>query len=74
MQTEKEADDFAVKWTLPEEEELQITSQAKITEQDILMFAKKFNTHPAIIIGRLQHKRLISYSVGTNFLKPIDFS
>ncbi len=71
---EKEADDFAVKWTLTEEEEKEILQKGMFSEEDIVNFAKKFNTHPAIIIGRLQHNHLISYSTGKNFLKKIDLS
>jgi len=70
---EKEADDFAIKWTLSEEEEREITHHSVITEKDIIRFAKKFNTHPAIIIGRLQHKGMIHYSVGRNFIQPVSF-
>ena len=73
MDKEKEADNFAIKWTLSEEEEREITQYSVITEEDIIRFAKKFNTHPAVIIGRLQHKGMIPYSVGRNFIKPVSF-
>lgn len=71
---EQEADNFAIRWTLTKEEEQEIIDAAPLTETDIKSFAKKFNTNPAIIIGRLQHDRLISYGLGRNFLKPIDFN
>jgi hypothetical protein len=70
---EKEADNFAVKWTLSEEEEREITQYSGITENDVVRFAEKFNTHPAVIIGRLQHKGMISYSTGRNFIQPLSF-
>ena len=70
---EKEADNFAVKWTLSEEEEREITQCSVITEKDIVRFAKKFNTHPAVIIGCLQHKGMIHYSIGRDYIKPVSF-
>jgi len=71
---EKEADDFAIMWTFSEEEEEEVLSSARLTSQDIHGFAKKFNTHPGIIIGRFHHKKLIPYSVGREFLVKIDIS
>lgn len=70
---EKEADDFAGHWLLTEKEEAEIISKEIIEDEEIFNFARKFNTHPAIIIGRLQHKKLIDYSVGRKFLMPVNF-
>jgi addiction module HigA family antidote len=70
---EKEADEFAVKWTLTEHEEAKIVSSALLTEENIRDFAKEFNTHPAIIIGRLQRKKLIPYYLGTQFIEQVIF-
>lgn len=71
---EEEADNFAIKWTLTEEEEQEIIDSAPLTEAEIKSFAKKFNTHPAIIIGRLQHDELIPYGLGRQFFKPVEFN
>lgn len=68
---EQEADAFAVKWTLPKEALNVILQKSSITEQDIIEFAEKFSTHPAIIIGRLHHKKLWPPSRGRQFIKPI---
>lgn len=68
---EKEADDFAVKWTLTDEEEETILASAPLSKADILDFAKQFTTHPAIIIGRLQHKKLIPYTLGQEYFEPV---
>ena len=38
---------------------------------DIVNYAKEFNTHPAMIIGRLQYLELIPYSVGREFILRI---
>lgn len=69
---ELEADNFAVKWTLSEDEESEILAATPLNEEIVRTFAQKFNTHPAIIIGRLQHKRIIPYSLGRELFEPIN--
>ncbi len=69
---ESQADEFAVNWTLTKEEE-EILNDTPLNERKIRVFAVKFITHPAIIIGRLQHNNLIPYSFGTEFLEPVIF-
>ncbi len=78
LSKEKEADNFAIKWTLSKEEEEEIlkrleTKNFRFIEDDILDFAKKFNTHPAIIIGRLQHRKKIPHSIGKEFFISVQF-
>jgi HTH-type transcriptional regulator / antitoxin HigA len=71
---EVEADNFAINWTLTKKEEQEIIDAAPLTETDIQAFAKRFNTHPAIIIGRLQHDKVISFGLGRQFFKPVEFN
>ncbi|MBE9467940.1 MAG: ImmA/IrrE family metallo-endopeptidase [Bacteroidetes bacterium] len=71
---EEEAHQFAVALTFTNEQEKELLENKTITEQDIINYAKKFNTHPAMIIGRLQHDELIPYSVGRQFMESIDLS
>jgi Zn-dependent peptidase ImmA (M78 family) len=71
---EEEAHQFAIKHTFTKEQEIEILQNQSITEQDIIDYSEKFNTHPAMIIGRLQHDKIIRYSVGRQFLEPIDLS
>ncbi|MHA8106298.1 HigA family addiction module antitoxin [Aquirufa sp. 5-AUSEE-100C1] len=73
LEKEREADDFASKWTLTDKEEAEILAEAPLNDEDFRKFAKQFNTHPAIIIGRLQHKKLIPYSIGRKYFEPIIF-
>jgi len=61
-QKEKEANEFSNKWLLPEDITKDFTD--KITEQNIVQIAKKYKTHPAIVLGRLQHLNLVPYSFG----------
>jgi HTH-type transcriptional regulator / antitoxin HigA len=71
---ETEADEFAVKWTLSDAEEAEIVDAAPLSTADIRAFARQFNTHPAIIIGRLRHKKILDYSLGGDFIVPIDLT
>ncbi len=70
---EDEADEFACKWTLTDDQEREILDAAPLNEEDIRAFAKKFITHPAIIIGRLHHKKLIPYSLGREYFEQVIF-
>ncbi len=71
---EEEAHQFAIKHTFTIEQEKEVLQNETITEQDIIDYAKKFNTHPAMIIGRLQYDKIIPYSVGRQFMEPIDLN
>ena len=71
---EEEAHQFAVELTFTNEQEKEVLQNSTITEQDIIDYAKKFNTHPAMIIGRLQYNGHIHYSVGRQFMVPIDLN
>jgi HTH-type transcriptional regulator / antitoxin HigA len=73
LEKEKQADAFAIKWTFSEEEEEEILQRFQITDEDIIQFAAKFKTNPAIIVGRLQHKGFIRQAVGRKFIKPVEF-
>ncbi|MGB3342845.1 MAG: HigA family addiction module antitoxin [Aequorivita sp.] len=72
IEKEKEADDFAIFWTFSEKEEEEVLKNIPLTSQDIVQFAKQFGTHPAIIIGRFQHKKLIPYNKGREFIEAIE--
>jgi len=42
-----------------------------LKEKDIIDFAQKFGTHPAMIIGRFHHKEFLPYTVGRQFIQPV---
>jgi len=69
---EDEANEFAVKWTLSEEEEKKVLENKHLTDAVIMKLAEQFNTHPGVIIGRLQHKKIIPHTVGRQFIKSIE--
>lgn len=72
LDKEQEADDFAIKYTFSEEQEQEVMNSVPLSTDDILNFAKQFNTHPALIIGRFHKKGLIYYSEGREFIEAID--
>lgn len=69
---EKEANDFAVKWTLNVDQEKEILNNDRLTPEDVVAFSKKFGTHPGIIIGRLHHLKKVPPSRGREFIIPIN--
>ena len=75
-QKEQEAHDFAVKHTFSKEQEQKLIQEhpTSISAPDIVNYAREFNTHPALIIGRLQHLQLIHYNVGREFIVPVNLS
>jgi len=73
-QKEEEANKFAANWTLTDNQFQEIVNADPLTVDLVKDFAKKFTTHPAIIIGRLQHEEAISYSVGRELIEPIELS
>ena len=73
LKKEKEADKFAIEWTLSAEQEKEIAQTAPLNDKMIREFAKKFNTHPAIIVGRLQHGGLMPQFQGQQFLEKVEY-
>lgn len=73
---ENEADDFAIKFTLTREQEAEISANLPLTKSAIVAFAKKFNTHPALIIGRLARSNNELYALGwsLDFFQPINLA
>lgn len=68
---EDEANAFAEKWVLSLEEEAEINEIFDIDDEVIERFAKKFNTHPAIIVGRLQRRGFKSQAFGRKYFDPV---
>lgn len=66
---EKEANDFAAKWLLPAEFENDLPE--KITEEDVKRIARKYKTHPGIVVGRLQKLGKVGPSFGSGLKHKI---
>jgi len=69
---EEEANQFASKWLLKESELQEIIDSAPLDEEMIMEFADKFRTPPGVIIGRLQHLKLIPFSIGNHLRQKIN--
>ena len=67
---EEEANRFAAKQLLPDKFEDELPF--KIIEEDAETIAAKYNTHPAIVIGRLQHMGLVKYTFGNKYKVKVD--
>lgn len=72
VEKEKEADAFASKILLSPQEEEEIIASQDYSISSIRKFAQKFKTHPAIIIGRLQHKKLLSYNADSILIEKVE--
>jgi len=59
---EKEANKFASDYLLDKNFENEIYNLQSTNKINIMNLAKKYNTHPAIIVGRLQHLKIINYN------------
>jgi HTH-type transcriptional regulator/antitoxin HigA len=68
-QKEKEADEFAAKWLLPEIFLNDLPEN--FTEEDVLKIAKRYKTHAGIVVGRLQHLGIAPYSFGNGLKKKV---
>lgn len=69
---EKEADDFASRLVLSIEEEIEIIEKKAYSPREIKSFAKKFGTHHSIIVGRLQHNKMIPFNCDSQLLDKIE--
>ncbi|MEH2404650.1 HigA family addiction module antitoxin [Nostoc sp.] len=58
--SEREADEWARKFLIPPEYEREL-AQLK-SKNDVIDFAERIGIHPAIVVGRLQHDKLIPLS------------
>lgn len=73
LQKEAEANNFAVEWTFSTKEEEEVLDAIPLTIESIQEFAKKFNTHPAMIIGRFHKKELLHYAQFRDFFVKLEF-
>ena len=72
QEKEEEANAFAAKILLTENELQQIIDAAPLTEEMMHSFADKFRTPAGVIVGRLQHLKLIPFSFGNTCRQKID--
>jgi addiction module HigA family antidote len=69
---EKEADQFAGNWLIPDHLYNQVTEYMKFDEEIVIRFSKKNKIHPGIVVGRLQHDGLLLHSQLNHLKVKID--
>ena len=69
---EKEADSFASDILLPRDEEYEFLRNSSFSENVIIEAAKKYNTHPSILVGRLKHLKIMEYWQGQSLNKHVE--
>lgn len=69
---EEDANQFAVKWLLNEIELKEIIRNLPLSKQKIVGFSKRFRIPPGIIVGRLQHEKIIPHSMGNQFRRKLN--
>jgi len=69
---ESEADEFAQKKLFPEAAFETLKKIIDLKVSDIIEFADKYETHPAIIVGQLQHFNIISHSSFNHLKVPVN--
>lgn len=74
LEKEEEANEFASKLLLSPTEEDEIIKNGNFSKESICFYADKFKTHPAVILGRLQHKKIIAYNKYQDLIVKIDFT
>lgn len=71
---EIEADTFASNILIPPKKLSQYLANEKVSKASVCSFAEKINLSPGILVGRLQHDKIISYSWCNMLKRKFDFS
>lgn len=69
---EEEADALSSRILLSQAEENEIIKNGDFSADSIRNYAEKFNVHPGIIVGRLQHEKIISFTTHSNLIEKIE--
>lgn len=69
---EAEADAFAANVLLTKNEEQEFISAKDYCPKSVMDAATKYSTHPSVIVGRLQHLKLIKYWQNQSLMKKVE--
>ncbi len=69
---EEEANEFAAKFLLKKSECQEIIDAAPLDDNKIKAFADKFNTSTGVIIGRLQHLKILKWTEGNHLRQTVN--
>lgn len=68
---EKDADEFAQKQLFPLSALNRLKGKNPLRKEDIIHYASMFETHPAVIVGQLQHFNVINHAQFNFFKIPV---
>ena len=63
---------MAQRYLFPQNAYESLISIMTINDGDIMEYAARYETHPSIIVGQLQHSGIIGYHQGNHFKMPIN--
>lgn len=63
---------FSSRTLLSQAEENEIIRQGDFSADTIRYYAEKFHVHPGIIVGRLQHKKVLPFTAHSNLIEKIE--
>lgn len=69
---EDEADELACSLLIPHEEFLRFKRKGNFSIGEILKFSKQVSIHPSIVIGRLQHEKIIDWNMYNDYKIKVD--
>ena len=69
---EEEANAFSSRTLLSQAEENEIIKQGDFSADTIRYYAEKFKVHPGIIVGRLQHRKVIPFIAHSTLIEKIE--
>ncbi len=72
MAKEGEADRFSSELLLSTTDERKIIANGDFSAGSVIGMAESLGTHPSVIVGRLQHKKLIKYWQDQSLLKKVE--
>jgi addiction module HigA family antidote len=71
---EREADAFASRLLIPPEEYAELLALRPLTASKIESFARKLGIAPGIVVGRLQHERVVTFKQFNGLKRKVRFS
>ena len=71
---EKDADIFAMEFLIPPREYEQLISLGSLSKAKVRQFASRIGVAPGIVVGRLQHDRVIPFQRFNDLKRPLEWS
>ncbi len=69
---EREANEFAANWLLPDKQRQAIAAKGPLTEEQIMAWSEKLRIPPSVIVGQLQHAGLLPHSAFNGLKRSVE--